>query len=228
MPTIALALPIAAEVLRMTRSTMLETIRQDYIRTARSKGATEKIVIWRHALKNALLPVITVIGSEFGGLLGGTILIESVFAIPGLGSLVVNSIRTKDVPQVMAATLFIALIFCCLLYTSTATKGVPGLTDRALAASGQPAVQSQRPPACKAETEAHKVLPDRGLSAQKSTGKARPALKASFFSALQKSRYRASPTVPRSSTAAIFCGIQIFSKASVQSHQTQQQPAVPS
>ena len=110
MPTIALALPIAAEVLRMTRSTMLETIRQDYIRTARSKGATEKIVI-----KNALLPVITVIGSEFGGLLGGTILIESVFAIPGLGSLVVNSIRTKDVPQVMAATLFIALIFCVVL-----------------------------------------------------------------------------------------------------------------
>ena len=115
MPTIAHALPIAAEVLRMTRSTMLETIRQDYIRTARSKGATEKIVIWRHALKNALLPVITVIGSEFGGLLGGTILIESVFAIPGLGSLVVNSIRTKDVPQVMAATLFIALIFCVVL-----------------------------------------------------------------------------------------------------------------
>ena len=115
MPTIAHPLPIAAEVLRMTRSTMLETIRQDYIRTARSKGATEKIVIWRHALKNALLPVITVIGSEFGGLLGGTILIESVFAIPGLGSLVVNSIRTKDVPQVMAATLFIALIFCVVL-----------------------------------------------------------------------------------------------------------------
>lgn len=115
MPTIALALPIAAEVLRMTRSTMLETIRQDYIRTARSKGATEKMIIWRHALKNALLPVITVIGSEFGGLLGGTILIESVFAVPGLGSLVVNSIRSKDVPQVMAATIFIAFIFCVVL-----------------------------------------------------------------------------------------------------------------
>ncbi|QOV18703.1 ABC transporter permease [Blautia liquoris] len=115
MPAIALSLPIAAEVLRMTRSAMLETIRQDYIRTARSKGATEKIVIWRHALKNALLPIVTVIGSEFGGLLGGTILIESVFAIPGLGSLVVNSIRTKDVPQVMAATMFIALIFCVVL-----------------------------------------------------------------------------------------------------------------
>lgn len=115
MPTIALSLPIAAEVLRMTRSTMLETIRQDYIRTARSKGATEKIIIWRHALKNALLPVVTVIGSEFGGLLGGAILIESVFGLPGLGSLVVNSIRTKDVPQVMAATLFIAFIFCIVL-----------------------------------------------------------------------------------------------------------------
>lgn len=115
MPTIALSLPIAAEVLRMTRSTMLETIRQDYIRTARSKGATEKMIIWHHALKNALLPVVTVIGSEFGGLLGGTILIESVFAVPGLGSLVVNSIRSKDVPQVMAATIFIAAIFCVVL-----------------------------------------------------------------------------------------------------------------
>ncbi len=115
MPAIALSLPIAAEVLRMTRSTMLETIRQDYIRTARSKGASEKRVIWRHALKNALLPVVTVIGSEFGGLLGGTILIESVFGLPGLGSLVVTSIRSKDVPQVMAATLFIALIFCVVL-----------------------------------------------------------------------------------------------------------------
>ncbi len=115
MPTIALSLPIAAEVMRMTRSTMLETIRQDYIRTARSKGATERVIIWRHALKNALLPVITVIGQEFGGLLGGTILIESVFAIPGLGSLVVTSIRSKDVPQTMAATLFIAFIFCTVL-----------------------------------------------------------------------------------------------------------------
>ena len=99
----------------MTRSTMLETIRQDYIRTARSKGATEKRVIWGHALKNALLPVVTVIGSEFGGLLGGTILIESVFGFPGLGSLVVTSIRSKDVPQVMASTIFIALIFCLVL-----------------------------------------------------------------------------------------------------------------
>jgi len=115
MPAIALSLPIAAEVLRMTRSTMLETIRQDYVRTARSKGASEKQIIWRHALKNALLPVVTVIGSEFGGLLGGTILIESVFGLPGLGSLVVTSIRSKDVPQVMAATLFIALIFCVVL-----------------------------------------------------------------------------------------------------------------
>ncbi len=115
MPAIALSLPIAAEVLRMTRSTMLETIRQDYIRTARSKGATEKRVIWGHALKNALLPVVTVIGSEFGGLLGGTILIESVFGFPGLGSLVVTSIRSKDVPQVMASTIFIALIFCLVL-----------------------------------------------------------------------------------------------------------------
>jgi peptide/nickel transport system permease protein len=80
---------------------MLETIRQDYIRTARSKGATNTVVIWKHALKNAMLPVVTVLGSNFGSLLGGAVLIETVFSLPGLGILVVNSIRSKDIPQVI-------------------------------------------------------------------------------------------------------------------------------
>lgn len=115
MPTLTLALPSTAEVIRMTRSTMLETIRQDYIRTARSKGAKEMVVTWNHALRNALLPVVTVIGSNFGSLLGGTVLIETVFALPGLGSLVITSIRSKDIPQVMGATLFIAFLFCIVL-----------------------------------------------------------------------------------------------------------------
>lgn len=115
MPVIALSLPATAELTRMTRSAMLETIRQDYIRTARAKGLMERAVIWRHALKNALMPIITVIGSNFGSLLGGSVVIETVFSLPGLGSLIVTSIRTKDVPQVMAGTLFIALIFCIVL-----------------------------------------------------------------------------------------------------------------
>jgi len=115
LPTITLALPSAANIIRLTRSTMLETIRQDYIRTARSKGATEKIIIWKHALRNALLPVITVIGMDFGALLGGTILIESIFSIPGLGMLMLTAIRMKDIPQVMAAVLFLASLFCIIM-----------------------------------------------------------------------------------------------------------------
>ena len=115
MPVIALSLPSMAELMRMTRSSMLETIRQDYVRTARSKGLMEKSVILVHALKNALMPIITVIGSNFGGLLGGAVVIETVFSLPGLGNMIVTSIRTKDVPQVMAGTLFIAFLFCLVL-----------------------------------------------------------------------------------------------------------------
>ena len=115
MPVIALSLPSMAELMRMTRSTMLETVRQDYVRTARSKGLSERVVILGHALKNALMPILTVIGSNFGGLLGGAVVIETVFSLPGIGNMIVTSIRTKDVPQVMAGTMFIALMFCIVL-----------------------------------------------------------------------------------------------------------------
>lgn len=115
MPVIALSLPSLAELMRMTRSTMLETIRQDYVRTARSKGVMERRMLLRHALKNALMPIITVIGSNFGSLLGGAVVIETVFSLPGIGNMIVTSIRTKDVPQVMAGTMFIALMFCLVL-----------------------------------------------------------------------------------------------------------------
>lgn len=111
MPSVAIAIPSAAGILRLTRTTMLETIRADYIRTVRSKGATEKIVIWRHALKNALLPIITVIGMEFGALLGGAIVIETVFSVPGLGMLTITAIRMKDMPMIMGAIIFLAVIF---------------------------------------------------------------------------------------------------------------------
>jgi peptide/nickel transport system permease protein len=115
LPVMTLALGGAAGLLRLTRSTMLETVRQDYIRTARSKGATEGMVIWRHALKNALLPVITSLGMNFGASLGGAIIIETVFGMPGLGTHIVNAIRQKDVPVVMGSTLFLAALFCLIM-----------------------------------------------------------------------------------------------------------------
>lgn len=115
LPVTTLALGNVAYNIRLTHSTMLETIRQDYIRTARSKGAPEKIVIFRHALKNALLPVLTSIGMGFGASLGGAVIVETVFGLPGLGMLIVNSIRQKDTPMVMAATLFLAVLFCLVM-----------------------------------------------------------------------------------------------------------------
>ena len=115
LPTVTLALPCAANILRMTRSTMLETIRQDYIRTVRAKGAPESRVIFKHALKNALLPVITVMGTNMAVLLGSAVVIETVFAVPGLGRLLVDSIRLKDIPLVMATVMFLAVIFCVII-----------------------------------------------------------------------------------------------------------------
>jgi peptide/nickel transport system permease protein len=114
LPSAATAASTTAALLRMTRSTMLEVIRQDYIRTARAKGAKESRVIFGHALRNALLPVVTVIGVNFGVALGGTIVVEQVFAIPGLGQLIVNAIRSKDTPMVAASVLFAAIISCAV------------------------------------------------------------------------------------------------------------------
>jgi len=115
LPIATLALGGSAGLLRLTRSTMLETIRQDYIRTARAKGASERTVVWRHALKNALLPVVTSLGMNFGASLGGAIIAETVFGIPGLGIHIVTAIRQKDVPVVMGSTLFLAILFCLIM-----------------------------------------------------------------------------------------------------------------
>lgn len=110
MPVLTLSLGTAASIIRLTRSNMLETIRQDYVRTARAKGASETTIIFKHSLRNALLPVITVIGISFGYLMGGTVLVESIFGIPGLGSLTIASIRSKDIPQTTACILFLAVL----------------------------------------------------------------------------------------------------------------------
>lgn len=111
LPSVTLGVGSAAIITRMTRSSMLEVIRQDYIRTARAKGVAEKVVINKHALKNALIPIITVVGLQFGGLLGGAVLTESVYSWPGVGRLMVDAIRQKDTPTVLAAVIFLATTF---------------------------------------------------------------------------------------------------------------------
>lgn len=111
LPAITLGAGGAAIVARMTRSSMLEVVGQDYIRTARAKGLKEHVIIYKHALRNALIPVITVVGLQFGSLLGGTVLVESVFAINGLGRMIVDSIRTRDIPMVQGGVLVASLVF---------------------------------------------------------------------------------------------------------------------
>lgn len=114
LPTLTVGLSSAAGLMRMTRASMLETMRQEYVRTARAKGASQKRVIWKHALKNALIPVVTSLGGGFGASLGGAIIAETVFAMPGMGTLMTTAIRQKDVPMVMGATLFLAVL-CSLI-----------------------------------------------------------------------------------------------------------------
>ena len=111
LPAISLGLANMAILMRMTRSSMLEVLRQEYITTARAKGLAEKLVIARHALRNALIPVVTVAGIQVGYLLGGAIIIEHIFALPGIGTLVLNAITQRDYPLLQAAMLFIAFAF---------------------------------------------------------------------------------------------------------------------
>lgn len=115
LPVVTLSLTAAAGTARNTRALMLEAIRQDYVRTARGKGASETRVIWKHTIKNALMPVITSMGMSFASLLGGTLVTEQVFGIPGLGTLIITAINNKDVPQVMAVTIFLSAIFCVIM-----------------------------------------------------------------------------------------------------------------
>ena len=108
LPAIALATVQAAILARTTRSAVLETFREDYVRTARAKGLTRSQTLWRHVLRNALIPVITVMGLQFANLLAGTIVIESVFSLPGLGKLVFQAIANRDMPVVKDIVLLLA------------------------------------------------------------------------------------------------------------------------
>ena len=115
LPTLTVSMTSAAGLLRLTRSAMLETIRQEYIRTAKAKGASKKRIIIKHALRNALMPVVTTLGTSFGASLGGAIIAETVFAMPGMGTLITTAIRQKDIPMVMGSTLFLAVLFSLII-----------------------------------------------------------------------------------------------------------------
>jgi peptide/nickel transport system permease protein len=111
LPALTLGLPLAAITMRLTRSQMLEVLRQDYIRTAWSKGLREQAVITRHALKNAMIPVVTVLGNQLGFLLGGTVVTEQLFSLPGVGRQTRDAIFTRDYPVLQANILLLALAF---------------------------------------------------------------------------------------------------------------------
>src|SRR5690606_20244897 len=111
LPAITLGTGLAAVTMRMTRSSLLEVLGIDYVRTARSKGLHERIVIGRHALRNALIPVVTVVGIQAGSLLGGALVVEQVFSWPGLGTLVIRSIEQRDYPLVQGLIIFLAFFF---------------------------------------------------------------------------------------------------------------------
>jgi peptide/nickel transport system permease protein len=111
MPSICLGTASAAMIMRMTRACLLEVLGQEYVRTARAKGLGERLVIYRHALRNAMIPVITVAGVQVGYLLGGIVVVEEVFTLPGVGRLVLSAIFNRDYPLVQGAVLFIALVF---------------------------------------------------------------------------------------------------------------------
>jgi len=117
LPIVTLAASAAATQTRTTRSSMLEVIRQDYIRTALAKGVPEGRIIWKHVIRNGILPVITIIGMNIGVQLGGTVVIENVFAIPGMGSILVNSVRIKDTPMIVSSIILVAVFIgiCNLL-----------------------------------------------------------------------------------------------------------------
>lgn len=111
LPALTLGLSFTASVTRISRSAMLDVLSDDYVRTARSKGVSKRHVIWRHALPNALIPVVTLSGVEFGYLLGGAVLVEQIFALPGLGRMTLEAILQRDYALVQGAVLFVALNF---------------------------------------------------------------------------------------------------------------------
>ena len=114
LPIVTLSGSAIALIARITRSSMLEVIKSDYIRTARAKGQKESVVIFRHALPNAMIPILTIIGMQFGMLLGGSIITEAIFSISGVGRLMLDAINTRDYPIIQGGVLFISVAFCII------------------------------------------------------------------------------------------------------------------
>ncbi len=114
LPAISLGTAATALQTRLMRSSMLEVLRQDYVRTAKAKGLSDRVVIFKHALRNAMLPVVTIVGLQFGYLLGGAVVVESVFSWPGLARLIINAVSQRDFPIVQAGTLVVALTFAVI------------------------------------------------------------------------------------------------------------------
>jgi len=126
LPAISISVFTLAVVMRMVRATMLEVLGQDYVRTARAKGVKQKVVITRHALRNALIPVVTVVGFEIGILMGGSAIVEIIFGLPGMGNTLINAIFNRDYPVVQAATMLIAAVF---IFANLAVDLLYGVLD---------------------------------------------------------------------------------------------------
>ncbi len=117
LPIALLAIPAAAYLARLSRTFMLEVLQQDYVRTARAKGLSERIVVWRHGLRNVLVPILTVCGVIFGGLITGTVVIETIFNIPGLGRIAIDSIFARDYPVTMAIVMLFTFFYAIINFT---------------------------------------------------------------------------------------------------------------
>jgi peptide/nickel transport system permease protein len=111
LPALILGINLTGGMMRFTRTTLLEVLRQDYIRTARAKGMVDRLVVYRHALRNALIPVITVVGIQIGSLMGGSVIIEQIFGLPGVGWWLLQAIYNRDYPVVQVAALLLATVF---------------------------------------------------------------------------------------------------------------------
>ena len=114
LPTVSLSLMQIGLIARMTRSSMLEVLREDYLRTARAKGLAERVAVWKHALRNAMIPIVTVVGMMFGLLLGGAVVVETVYALPGAGRLIVTGILRRDYPVIQGGLMVTAVVFVAL------------------------------------------------------------------------------------------------------------------
>ena len=111
LPASILGVSIAGSVMRMTRSSVLEVLRQDFVKTVRAKGASERVAIFKHVLRNALIPIITLVGMQIGTLLGGAVIVEQIFSLPGLGLMTLTGINNRDYPVVQGCVLFIAFVY---------------------------------------------------------------------------------------------------------------------